>query len=629
MAAELAVGTELAGYRIERVLGRGGMGVLYVAEDVALGRKVALKVIAPELADDPAFRDRFVRESQLAASIDHPNVIPIHRAGEADGVLFLAMRLVDGTDLRTIIAAEGPLGVDRSSSIVAQVASALDAAHARGLVHRDVKPGNILVVPGAGGDGRDLVYLSDFGLTKRAHSETAITRTGQFLGTAEYAAPEQFEGKPLDGRTDLYSLGCVLFECLTGQPPYPRDQEVASMYAHLREPVPAVTDRRPELPHALDGVVAKAMAKRPEDRFASGAELTAALTGAVGSVQAPAVSVVARRPRAVAIGGGVVAAIVAVVVGIVLATRGPEGGPSGPSPNADTPSIAIPVDGVVRLDPRTLRPVATTSVGGWPDDVVASGAYLYTMNRGDQTLTQIDTTTNKAVATRGGVANPCPFLFASPEGGIWVSSCGPQITLLSERPFEPVRTLTIPKELFPAAVVVLEDTLWVSTEDDERLGQPDVVLKLDAQTGKVLQRVAVGLSPVGMELAQGSLWVANYDDGTLSKIDPATGQVQTIEGFTGPANMAVGTRELWIEDYQDRVIYRFDPIRGSVSGAVQDVRGALALTEDALWALDPDADVLVRIDPGTTEVVARYEVPNATGMVAATGSLWISGGIPE
>lgn len=632
MTAELAVGTELAGYRIERVLGRGGMGVLYVAEDVALGRKVALKVIAPELAEDSGFRDRFIRESQLAASIDHPNVIPIHRAGEERGVLFLAMRLVGGTDLRTLIADEGVLSPARTLSIVSQVASALDAASARGLVHRDVKPANILVVPGGGGDGSDHAYLSDFGLTKRAERETAITRTGQFLGTADYAAPEQFEGKPLDGRTDLYSLGCVLFECLTGQPPYPRDQEVAAMYAHLREPVPAVTSRRPELPPALDAVVARAMAKRPTDRYASGAELTAALTEAVGPVQAPVLSAVATRRRAVAIGGGIVAAIVAVVVGIVLATRGPEGGPSGPSPNADTPSITIPVDGVVRFDPRTLRRVATTSVGVWPDALVASGEYLYTMNRGDQTLSQINITTNEVV-TRGGVADPCG-LHANRDGeirGIWVSGCGEQgqITLMSESPFEPAKTFTMPNGLFGASVVVLEDTLWVSTDDDERLGEPDVVLKLDARTGKVLERVTVGLSPFVMEVAQGALWVANYDDGTLSRIDPATGQVQTFEGFTGPLNMAVGTRELWIEDYQDRTIYRFDPVRGSVTGAVQDVRGVLALTEDALWALETDDDVLVRIDPETTQVVARYEVPNATGITAAAGSLWISAGIDE
>jgi DNA-binding beta-propeller fold protein YncE len=627
--SELGPGTEIAGYRIEHVLGRGGMGVLYVAEDVALGRKVALKVIAPELANDPAFRERFIRESQLAASIDHPNVIPIHRAGEERGTLFLAMRLVGGTNLRRIIAAEGPLGVERSAAIVRQVAAALDAAHARGLVHRDVKPANILVTERSS-DAAEHVYLSDFGLTKRAESDTSITRTGQFLGTADYAAPEQFEGKPLDGRTDLYSLGCVLFECLTGEPPYRRDQEVASMYAHLREPIPVATDLRPELPQAVDGVIAKAMAKRPADRYASGAELTAALTGAVGSVQAPAASEVARRRRVVAIGGGIVAAIVAGVVGIVLATRGPEEGPSGPSPNADTPSIAIPVDGVVRFDPRTLRRVATTSVGVWPDVIVASGAYLYTMNRGDQTFSQIDTTTNKTLATRGGVAEPCPVLSPSSEGGIWVHSCGGQITLMSESPFEPVKTFTLPKGLFAASVVVLGDTLWVSTLDEEGLaGPPDVVLKMDATTGKVLQRVTVGKSPYAMVSALGSLWAANGDEGTLSKIDPATGQVQTFEGFTGPGYIAVGTRELWIEDYEAHAIYRFDLVRGSVTGVVQDARGVLALTQDALWALETDDDVLVRIDPETAEVVARYDVPNATGMTAAAGSLWISAGIDE
>ncbi|HEX9235366.1 MAG TPA: serine/threonine-protein kinase, partial [Actinomycetota bacterium] len=212
MQTEPRIGSVIAGYRIDSLIGRGGMSVVYLAEDLNLGRKIALKVLAPELAGDARFRERFVRESRLAASLEHPNIIPIHDAREADGVLYIAMRYVEGTDLKGLIKEEGRLDPGRTLSIVGQVAGALDAAHARGLVHRDVKPGNILIARASESGGPEHVYLSDFGLTKRATSDSGITATGQFVGTLDYAAPEQFEGKPLDGRTDQYSLGCCLYE---------------------------------------------------------------------------------------------------------------------------------------------------------------------------------------------------------------------------------------------------------------------------------------------------------------------------------------------------------------------------------------------------------------------------------
>jgi serine/threonine protein kinase len=206
---DLVPGSEFAGYRIESVLGRGGMGVVYLAEHIGMGRKVALKVLASDLAEDERFRERFVRESRLAASLEHPNIVPIHEAGEVDRVLFIAMRYVEGADLRALLREHGALEPQRAAAIVGQVASALDAAHARGLVHRDVKPGNVLIARTAATSGEH-VYLSDFGLTKRTSSDSGITGTGQFVGTLEYAAPEQFEGKRLDARTDVYSLGCLL-----------------------------------------------------------------------------------------------------------------------------------------------------------------------------------------------------------------------------------------------------------------------------------------------------------------------------------------------------------------------------------------------------------------------------------
>ncbi len=273
------VGAELAGYRIESVIGRGGMGIVYLAEHLQLSRRVALKVLPTDLAEDDLFRHRFIHESRLAASLDHPHVVDIYDAGEADGLLYLAMRYVKGRDLKTLIRREGPLDPERGLALLIQVASALDAAHQRGLVHRDVKPANVLVEPPTGSVAEH-AYLTDFGLTKRPESMSGFSKTGQFLGSVDYAGPEQFEGKKLDARTDVYSLGCVAYECLTGAVPYPRDSEAAVMFAHLKEPAPKVTAERPELPEGMDAVVATAMAKRPEDRYPTAGALVEALRAA-------------------------------------------------------------------------------------------------------------------------------------------------------------------------------------------------------------------------------------------------------------------------------------------------------------------------------------------------------------
>jgi len=259
------IGAEIGGYRVESLIGRGGMGIVYLAEHVRLIRKVALKVLTPGLGEDDAFRDRFIHESRLAASLDHPNIIDIYDAGEADGLLYLAMRFVAGSDLRSLIGRDGPLRPERAVALVTQVASALDAAHQLGLVHRDVKTANVLV-EAPGGSHREHAYLTDFGLTKRPGTLSGLTKTGQFLGSVEYAAPEQFEGRILDARADVYSLGCVAYECLTGRVPFPRDSEAAIMFAHLKESPPGVSEVRPELPSGLDAVISKAMAKRQEDR---------------------------------------------------------------------------------------------------------------------------------------------------------------------------------------------------------------------------------------------------------------------------------------------------------------------------------------------------------------------------
>ncbi len=271
----------IAGYRIDGVIGRGGMGVVYRATNVALGRTYALKVLAPELADDDEFRERFKREIRIAASLNHPNVVGIHYAGEHDGVLFLAMDLIDGTDLREVIADSGPLEPERAVGLLLQITCALDAAHREGLVHRDVKPANVLI---SVRDGQEHAYLTDFGLAKRFDTATALSVKGLVVGTVDYMPPEQITGSHTDARTDIYALGCVFFQMLTGKVPFERQNSVATLFAHAYEPPPSLEGPVAEMHPTLGPVIAKAMAKEPGDRYFSAGDLArdaaAALHGA-------------------------------------------------------------------------------------------------------------------------------------------------------------------------------------------------------------------------------------------------------------------------------------------------------------------------------------------------------------
>jgi serine/threonine protein kinase len=274
-------GEEFAGYRIIREIGRGGMGVVFLAEERGLNRRVALKVIAPGFSEDDIFRRRFEREAQHAASLDHPNVVPIFASGTHEGQLFLAMRFVDGSDLTELLKDRGQLPADQAAGIVEQTASALDAAHAQGLIHRDVKPGNILLT---GGEPGGHVYLTDFGLTKQGASESSFTNTGRWVGTVDYVAPEQIEAGTVSARTDVYGLGCVLFQTLTGRTPY-GGTDAQKMWAHINNPPPSIQELGAETAELFDPIIARSLSKNPEDRFPSAGDLGRAVkAAAAGSV---------------------------------------------------------------------------------------------------------------------------------------------------------------------------------------------------------------------------------------------------------------------------------------------------------------------------------------------------------
>ena len=271
------IGTEFAGYRIEGLLGRGGMGVVYRAEHPRLGATVALKVMDPELAMNETFRERFVREARAAAQIKHPNIVPIYDAGEWHGDLYIAMRYIEGEELKSILRRDGALPIDQTSVAALQIASALDAAHRSGLIHRDVKPGNVLIEPGPDPDSPPIAYLADLGLTKQIDSQSGVTGSGELLGTIDYIAPEQINGSRVDGRADVYSLACVLFECLTGTVPYVRENQAAVLWAHLHDDLPRASAINPSLSPTIDAALARGMAKSADDRFPTARELVAAL----------------------------------------------------------------------------------------------------------------------------------------------------------------------------------------------------------------------------------------------------------------------------------------------------------------------------------------------------------------
>jgi hypothetical protein len=273
---DLLPGAEIAGCRIEAVAGRGGMGIVYRATQLSLGRPVAVKLIAPDRAGDPGFRERFERESRVAAAIDHPNVVPVYAAGEEGGHLYLVMRYVAGTDLQALLARDRRIAPDRVAAIACQLGAALDAAHAVGLVHRDVKPANVLL-------SGEHAYLADFGLSQIVGSDTRLTSTGQWIGTADFMAPEQFSGAAVDARADIYALGCVLHNALTGEVPFPRGTVPATMLAHLHDDPPRPTQAVGGIPAGFDRVIARALAKDPERRYLSAGDLgRAALAAAEG-----------------------------------------------------------------------------------------------------------------------------------------------------------------------------------------------------------------------------------------------------------------------------------------------------------------------------------------------------------
>jgi serine/threonine-protein kinase len=646
---DLAPGDVFAGYRIQSPLGEGGMGMVFVAEHLGLHRKVALKLLPEQLAVDPRFRERFVRESQLAASLDHPNVVPVYEAGEAEGRLFIAMRYVEGIDLRALLNQHGKLDPARTIRILAQVASALDAAHELGLVHRDVKPGNILLARRAGsGSSRDAaehVYLSDFGLTKRASSDSGITATGQFVGTLDYAAPEQFEGKPLDGRTDVYSLACVLFECLTGEVPYKRDQDAALMYAHLMAPVPSATERNGELPTAIDEVIARGMAKSPNERFATAGEvirsarpalgvasgelplLTAAQVGGLqATVPPPGES---HRVRRRLIG---VAALVAVALvgGIVFAvTRGGGGSKAARSTSSAGAGVAGAAS-VVALDQKTGKPAGSVALGKGTGTLSVGFGSVWVANQNEDTVSRIDPKTRKVVATIHVGRRPTGVAVGEGDPNVWV------ITSDGVWAIDPLTNgvvATIKLTNLPLALTVGEGSVWVTYQISDQ--SPEGLFRIDPNSRTVVERIHIAEatfspSPVAVAIAPDAVWVVTpglqvgVSGGFLNRWDLAARR-RTQQGIGIPVDVGVGSDSVWILQ-ANGVVLRVDLATSKVDSRIGTASGATAIAvgEDAVWVVNRLKGTLTRIDPATNTAGPPVDLGGKPSSVATgEGAVWV------
>jgi serine/threonine-protein kinase len=625
---DLEPGAAFAGYRVDEVIGRGGMGVVYLAEHLGLKRKVALKLLAPALAEDPRFRERFVRESRLAASIDHPNVIPIYEAGEADGRLYIAMRYVEGTDLRTLLREKGTLDTAQASRIVGQVAAALDAAHEQGLVHRDVKPANILIARRRGAEAGTHGYLTDFGLTKRSASDSGVTGTGQFVGTLDYAAPEQFQGGTPDARTDVYSLGCVLFECLAGRPPFRAENDASLMFAHLMEAPPRLTAERPDLPADIDEVVARAMAKAPDDRYPSAGAFASRASASLGHpIDEPSDRPARRSPRSrrrpsarrrrVTIAAAAAAAVALLVVGLLQVVGGE------PARASFQPGIAI-------VDQVTGEPMASipTSVIREPAEVIYADGSFWVHNLDPNSFVEIDPKT-------GGVLTQiaAPFedvgTFTVEGGTLWVT--GPSVVKIDIGLRREVDRFHLAAPTH--GVAVAEGSLWVTMPYVFPAGT-STTLRLDAATGEVEHRFDDLAGSLAVAYGDGSIWTAGWTStsggftggGGVNRIDPETNEITPTE-MVLPLDccpVAAGGGFGWTADPTKGVVHRIDQT-GQVTTYTTGAGASMgSYSEGVAWVGNSDVGTVVGIDGLTgARRTFRFEHP-VQGVAAGSGVLIVT-----
>jgi len=677
VSGEFSVGSVIAGYRLEERIGAGGMAVVFRAYDSRLDRQVALKLLAPDLARDDSFRRRFIRESRAAAAVDDPHIIPVFEAGESAGVLFIAMRYVRGGDVRSLIDQAGPLPPGRVADIVSQAAAALDAAHARGLVHRDVKPANMLLEARPAADLPDHVYLSDFGLTKASlGTSLALTGTGEFLGTLEYVAPEQIEGRPLDGRCDEYSLACSAFEMLCGQPPFRREPSISVMYAHLSEPPPKVRQYRPGLPAAIDEVLQRALAKAPSDRYPSCGEFAAALRrllagqpdslgGAAADHTATQFAVPAVAPasepatpepdpwrdlwrgssapeppaeprgrprpwwRSPAPIAGIGVLVVALAAGGFLVASGKHPGASGPTAGSSRPAAPLTAPGctTATAPAKTLSEVAsdTLSLPG-PFGVAVSGPYAFVSGgnavtvlsaNGSGLLPTLLRTISVPGANKGdAITHDGRYVLAAAGSGAVVVDVAAAVN----GAYPIVGSLISPTGSGAAEVVLSADDTYafVTLQDSAEVAVFNLKAALEGGFGPAdfVGDVPVGPSPVGLAADDDSLFVAS-EKGKLNVLSLEKAETDPAAAVTATVTAGCSPARVLVSADQ-KIVW----VTASASDALLGFSTA-ELQSDPDHALVADVRVgesplgVTLVDGGSRLVVADSDQHNTPGASAS------------
>jgi streptogramin lyase len=634
---ELSPGSSFAGHRIEALAGRGGMGIVYRASQLSLDRQVALKVIAPSLMQDAAIRRRFLRESKVAASIDHPNVIPIYYTGEERGVAFIAMRYVPGDDLRTLVRREGPLAPRRAAGIVSQVAAALDAAHAAGLVHRDVKPANVLLGP------NEHVYLTDFGLTKGEVSEGA-TQPGHWVGTLDFVAPEQIRGERIDARADVYSLGCLLFYALTGRPPYSYDNDEAKLWAHLSEDPPVPSKAAPGIPTELDAVIARALAKNPDERYPSAGDLgRAALAAATGEE-----ATVADRERMVAVGA---AAPVEVDTRTADYATTPLSASRPPQKHRTRLSAVATLAAIVtaaaagyvlqndedRPDTATQTPTASATVARERVESIRLGGRLNAVAMAGGFIWAGDTDHPRLHAVRPDELRRVKRL--RPRIGVGLDALnvsGRTIWALATRQHKLFRLdgetgrqigepITLPSTANANAVVAGGGAVWVATTTPE-LDPGDQILRIDPATGEIEERLDVVDGVRRLLILEGGLWALVSQPARLLRIDLKTRgrDMFRLDGINA-GDLAAGGGFLWVTLRDTDLLERIDPKTGDlVTVAVGRSPAGVAVAGNSVWVANVASSTLTRVDAKAMRAREQIEVPLNPYELATDGdAVWI------
>lgn len=617
----LKPGASFAGLAVEAEVGRGGMGVVYRVRDPALDRVRALKVLPPERSGQPAFRERFQRESRQAAAIEHPAVTTVYAAGEADGRLYLVMRFVDGPSLSELIDERRRLPLDETVGILSQIAGALDAAHAAGLVHRDVKPGNVLL-EGSAPDWR--AFLCDFGISKLAEDASRLTSTGQFVGTVDYVAPEQIEGGAVDARADVYSLACVAYHALAGEPPFRRESQIATMFAHANADRPLLS--APDVPPAVGRTLQRAMAVRPDERHASAGALVAELKRLAGDAARATTSSMRRRPppkrpRRTAIAVGSLAAVLAAAAGVVLAVGGGTEGDVGtvdvagavevpPRPVAVTAGpgrvwVASPAAGSISsIVPGRDRTEQEVRIGGEPVAVAVGLDWVWVADRERDELLRVDPSTGRVDQRVRVGAEPSDVVVS--ESDVWVANAaGETVTRIDpgtdsegdgREGDDPARVAdeAIPVGGDPMALAVGGRVIWVVNRGDDSVS----VIEIEGSR-RDGNPVDVGEVPNDVAVGEGSVWVTDDFSGELTPIDPASREPgEPIEVGEHPRGVAVGLGYVWVVSGENGTVVRVDPETRDVVGEPVPVGAKpadIAVGSESVWTADYGATTVTEL----------------------------------